>query len=84
MKVVFMGTPDFAVPALRRLIREHNVICVYTREPKPAGRGNKLNKTPISLCLNWSKTKDYTHICIHTHSFHIICIHFDQLPYTKI
>ena len=49
MKVVFMGTPDFAVPALRRLIREHNVICVYTREPKPAGRGNKLNKTPIHL-----------------------------------
>ena len=44
-----MGTPDFAVPALRRLIREHNVICVYTREPKPAGRGNKLNKTPIHL-----------------------------------
>ena len=49
MRVVFMGTPDFAVPALRRLIREHNVICVYTREPKPAGRGNKLNKTPIHL-----------------------------------
>lgn len=49
MKVVFMGTPDFAVPALRRLIKEHEVICVYTREPKISGRGNKLNKTPIHL-----------------------------------
>ena len=44
-----MGTPDFAVPALRRLMAEHKVVCVYTREPKPAGRGNKLNKTPIHL-----------------------------------
>lgn len=49
MKVVFMGTPDFAVPALRRLMAEHEVVCVYTREPKPAGRGNKLNKTPVHL-----------------------------------
>jgi len=49
MKVVFMGTPDFAVPALRRLIAEHEIVCVYTREPKPAGRGNKLNKTPVHL-----------------------------------
>ena len=49
MKVVFMGTPDFAVPALERLIKEHDVICVYTREPKFSGRGNKLNKTPVHL-----------------------------------
>lgn len=49
MKVVFMGTPDFAVPALKRLIKEHDVVCVYTREPKLSGRGNKLNKTPVHL-----------------------------------
>ena len=49
MKVVFMGTPDFSVPALRRLIKEHKVVCVYTREPKISGRGNKLNKTPVHL-----------------------------------
>ena len=49
MKVVFMGTPDFAVPALEKLIKEHNVVCVYTREPKLSGRGNKLNKTPVHL-----------------------------------
>lgn len=44
-----MGTPDFAVPALERLIKEHDVVCVYTREPKLSGRGNKLNKTPVHL-----------------------------------
>ncbi len=49
MKVVFMGSPDFAVPALEKLIKEHNVVCVYTREPKLSGRGNKLNKTPVHL-----------------------------------
>ena len=49
MNIVFMGTPDFAVPALQRLIKEHNVVCVYTREPKISGRGNKLNKTPVHL-----------------------------------
>lgn len=49
MKIVFMGTPDFAVPALQRLMSEHEVVCVYTREPKPAGRGNKVNKTPVHL-----------------------------------
>lgn len=49
MKVVFMGTPDFAVPALEKLIKEHDVVCVYTRKPKLSGRGNKLNKTPVHL-----------------------------------
>lgn len=49
MKVVFMGTPDFSVPALLRLIKEHEVVCVYTREPKIAGRGKELSKTPIHL-----------------------------------
>ena len=49
MKVVFMGTPDFSVPALEALIKQHEVICVYTRAPKPAGRGNKLSYTPVHL-----------------------------------
>ena len=49
MKVVFMGTPDFAVPAFRRLMSEHEVVCVYTRAPKPSGRGNNVNKTPIHV-----------------------------------
>ena len=49
MKVVFMGTPDFAVPVLENLVKEHEVVCVYTRAPKEAGRGHKETKTPVHL-----------------------------------
>jgi methionyl-tRNA formyltransferase len=42
MKIVFMGTPDFAVSVLDRLVAEHEVVCVYTRAPKEAGRGKKI------------------------------------------
>lgn len=49
MRIVFMGTPDFSVPVLERLISEHNVVAVYTRAPKISGRGNRVNKTPIHL-----------------------------------
>ncbi len=44
-----MGTPDFAVPVLKKLIEQHEVICVYTRAPKPSGRGAELKKTPVHL-----------------------------------
>ena len=47
MKVVFMGTPDFAVKTLEALVARHEVVCVYTREPQEAGRGKKLTKSPV-------------------------------------
>ena len=49
MKIVFMGTPDFALTALRELQEksEHKIVCVYTRAPKPKGRGNKITKSPV-------------------------------------
>lgn len=49
MKIVFMGTPDFAVPVLEALCKEHEVVAVYTRAPKEAGRGQKESKSPIHL-----------------------------------
>lgn len=49
MKIVFMGTPDFAVPVLEALIRHHDVAAVYTRAPKESGRGKKINKSPVHL-----------------------------------
>ncbi|MCM1324047.1 MAG: methionyl-tRNA formyltransferase [Acetobacter sp.] len=49
MRIVFMGTPDFSVPVLEKLIAEHTVVAVYTRAPKVSGRGNKVNKTPVHL-----------------------------------
>ena len=49
MRIVFMGTPDFAVPVLEALAKEHNIVAVYTRAPKESGRGKKVNKTPVHL-----------------------------------
>jgi methionyl-tRNA formyltransferase len=49
MRVVFMGAPDFATPALRAILEHgHDVVAVYTRAPQPAGRrGLELTKTPV-------------------------------------
>src|SRR5690554_5059307 len=50
MKLVFMGTPDFAVPTLTEIVmRGHEVVACYTRAPKPAGRGQDLRKSPVHL-----------------------------------
>lgn len=47
MRVVFMGTPDFAVPALEAVARSHDIVCIYTQPPRPAGRGKQPRLTPI-------------------------------------
>ncbi|MFO1254242.1 MAG: methionyl-tRNA formyltransferase [Sphingomonadaceae bacterium] len=49
MKIIFMGTPDFAVPALHALVAAgHEVICAYTQPPRPGGRrGKELTPTPV-------------------------------------
>ena len=48
MRVVFMGTPDFAVPSLELLIRHDYEVCaVYTQPDKPKGRGHKLQPPPV-------------------------------------
>lgn len=65
MRLIFMGTPDFAVPALQRLVAVgHEIAAVYSQPPRPAGRGKQLQpsavhqagaalrldvKTPVSL-----------------------------------
>ena len=48
LRLIFMGTPDFAVPTLLALAAHgHDIAAVYTREAKPAGRGMKLQPTPV-------------------------------------
>ena len=48
LRLIFMGTPDFAVPTLIELAaRGHDIAAVYTRAPKPAGRGMELHVTPV-------------------------------------
>jgi methionyl-tRNA formyltransferase len=48
LRLIFMGTPDFAVPTLAELAAHgHEIAAVYTRAPKPAGRGMKEQVTPV-------------------------------------
>jgi methionyl-tRNA formyltransferase len=48
MRIIFAGTPDFAVPCLQALIdSEHDVVAVYTQPDRPAGRGRKLTASPV-------------------------------------
>jgi methionyl-tRNA formyltransferase len=48
MRVVFMGTPDFSVPVLDALhAAGHEIVCVYSQPPRPAGRGKKDRPSPV-------------------------------------
>ena len=49
MKIVFMGTPTFALPTLKKIVEQssHEVVCVYSQPPRPAGRGHKLQNSII-------------------------------------
>jgi methionyl-tRNA formyltransferase len=48
MRIVFMGSPDFAVPSLDALVQAgHEIVCVYTQPPRPAGRGKGEQKTAV-------------------------------------
>lgn len=51
LKIIFAGTPDFAVPSLKTLIdSRHDVVAVYTQPDRPAGRGRKLTASPVKRC----------------------------------
>jgi methionyl-tRNA formyltransferase len=48
LRLVYLGTPDFAVPTLAAIVRQgHDVAAVYTRAPRPAGRGMELRPSPV-------------------------------------
>ena len=48
MRIIFMGTPEFAVPTLAALHdAAHEIVAVYTQPPRPAGRGKKLQPSPV-------------------------------------
>ncbi|BCJ92006.1 methionyl-tRNA formyltransferase [Terrihabitans soli] len=53
LRLVFMGTPDFAVPTLAALKEAgHDIVAVYTRAPKPAGRGMAETRTPVHMAAD--------------------------------
>ena len=49
MRIVFMGTPDFSVPILDAVSACHEVVCVYSQPPRPAGRGKQDRPSPVQL-----------------------------------
>ena len=49
LKIIFMGTPEFSIPALRALNSKYEVLSVYTQSPKKKLRGQKIIKSPIHL-----------------------------------
>jgi len=49
MRIVFAGTPEFAVSSLRAAARHHEVVAVYTQPDRPAGRGRALAPSPVKL-----------------------------------
>ncbi len=50
LRLIFMGTPEFAVPTLLALVAQgHDVVAVYTRAARPAGRGMKLQPSPVEF-----------------------------------
>ncbi len=62
MNVIFMGTPEFAVPAFQELINstEHNVVAIFTQAPKAAGRGMKLTNSPVHKLAISNNIPSYT------------------------
>lgn len=50
MRIIFMGTPDFAVPSLEALVHAgHEIVAVYSQPPRRAGRGKTLQPTPVHV-----------------------------------
>ena len=49
MRVIFMGTPEFAVTSLKMLYETQEIICVVTQPDKPKGRGQKLLPSPVKI-----------------------------------
>ncbi len=52
MRVVFLGTPEFAVPSLAALAKHHQVVAVYTQPDRPKGRGNQLAESPVKIAAH--------------------------------
>lgn len=73
MKIMFMGTPDFAVECLKSLINAgHNIVSVVTTPDKPRGRGHKLCPTKVGEFADENNIKVYKPINLKKENFHEI------------
>jgi methionyl-tRNA formyltransferase len=67
LRVAFMGTPDFAVPTLAELIAQgHDIACVYSQPPRPAGRGMALEPGPVHVFAERAKLPVRTPLSLKT------------------
>ena len=57
MRVVFFGTPEFAVPSLNALFDAHDVVAVVTRPDRPRGRGQKVTSSPVKIAAAAASTQ---------------------------
>ena len=55
-----MGTPDFAVPSLKLLAENHNLLCVYSQPARPSGRGMKIKESPVEMAAKNLNIKTLT------------------------
>ncbi len=60
MRVIFMGSPEFSVPVLKKIAQQHELVAVYAQSPKPAGRGYKLTPCPVH------QAAQSMNLCCHT------------------
>ena len=52
LKVVFMGTPEFALPGLQSIYKNFNLISCFTQPSRPAGRGQKISHFKKNVCID--------------------------------
>lgn len=60
MRIIFMGSPEFSVPILKEITKQHEVVAVYAQPPKPAGRGYKLTPCPVHQAAEHMGLSCYT------------------------
>ena len=59
LRIVFMGTPEFSVPALSEIVAAgHDVAAVYAQPPRPAGRGMSEKRSPVHVFAEAAGTAD--------------------------
>ncbi|MGB3367620.1 MAG: methionyl-tRNA formyltransferase [Acidaminobacteraceae bacterium] len=89
MKIIFMGTPDFAVESLKACIDNHDVVAVFTQPDRPKGRGKKLTPPPVKVTAlehdiivyqpEKIKTKEFEDIIVDLNPDCIVVVAYGQI-----
>lgn len=69
MKIIFMGTPDFAAHSLEEVLKEHEVLCAVTQPDKPKGRKKELTPPPVKITAMKNNIQVYQPLKVNTREF---------------